>query len=92
MPQDGERALAQRGLLGVGADPVFAAGAGYPLAGLAPRTPGIWNPLPYFNTVKADHQEGNIADLSAFYRAAQAGTLPAVSWIAPSGKVSEHPP
>ena len=56
------------------------------------RTPGIWNPLPYFDTVKADHQEGNIQDLSAFYRAAQAGTLPAVSWIAPSGKVSEHPP
>jgi phospholipase C len=56
------------------------------------RTPGIWNPLPYFDTVKADHQEGNIKDLSAFYRAAQAGTLPAVSWIAPSGKVSEHPP
>ena len=24
------------------------------------RTPGIWNPLPYFDTVKADHQEGNI--------------------------------
>ena len=56
------------------------------------RTPGIWNPLPYFDTVKADHQEGNIAGLPEFYRAAQAGTLPAVSWIAPSGKVSEHPP
>jgi phospholipase C len=56
------------------------------------KTPGIWNPLPYFDTVKADRQEGNIQDLSAFYRAAQAGTLPAVSWIAPSGKVSEHPP
>jgi phospholipase C len=56
------------------------------------KTPGIWNPLPYFDTVKADHQEGNIQDLSRFYRAAQAGTLPAVSWIAPSGKVSEHPP
>jgi phospholipase C len=56
------------------------------------KTPGIWNPLPYFDTVKADHQEGNIQDLSGFYRAAQAGTLPAVSWIAPSGKVSEHPP
>jgi hypothetical protein len=34
VPRDGERALAQRGLLGEGADPVFAAGARYPLAGL----------------------------------------------------------
>jgi phospholipase C len=56
------------------------------------KTPGIWNPLPYFDTVKADHQEGNIKDLSKFYRAASTGTLPAVSWIAPSQKVSEHPP
>jgi phospholipase C len=56
------------------------------------RTPGIWNPLPYFDTVRADHQEGNIQDLSRFYQAAKSGTLPAVSWIAPSGAVSEHPP
>jgi phospholipase C len=56
------------------------------------KTPGIWNPLPYFDTVKADHQEGNIQDLSRFYRAAKNGTLPAVTWIAPSQTVSEHPP
>ena len=56
------------------------------------RTPGIWNPLPYFDTVRADHQEGNIQDLSRFYQAAKNGTLPSVSWIAPSGTVSEHPP
>jgi phospholipase C len=55
-------------------------------------TPGIWNPLPYFDTVKADHQEGNIQDLSRFYAQARSGKLPAVSWIAPSGKDSEHPP
>jgi hypothetical protein len=30
--------------------------------------------------------------LSNFYSAAQAGTLPAVSWIVPSGDMSEHPP
>ena len=41
VPQDGERALAQRGLLGVGADPVFAAGAGYPLAGLLLALPAV---------------------------------------------------
>jgi phospholipase C len=58
----------------------------------APHTPGIWNPLPYFDTVKADRQRKNIQDLSSFYRSAKAGTLPAVSWIEPSGKVSDHPP
>jgi phospholipase C len=55
-------------------------------------TPGIWNPLPFFDTVKADHQLGNIQSVSNFYKAAAAGTLPAVSWVVPSGEVSEHPP
>ena len=56
------------------------------------RTPGIWNPLPYFDTVNSDHQTGNIQSVKKFYAAAQAGTLPAVSWVVPSGDVSEHPP
>ncbi|HEY6397127.1 MAG TPA: alkaline phosphatase family protein [Solirubrobacteraceae bacterium] len=56
------------------------------------RTPGIWNPLPYFDTVRQDQQLGNVTSLSDFYAAAQAGTLPAVSWINPNGRVSEHPP
>jgi phospholipase C len=56
------------------------------------RTPGIWNPLPYFDTVRNDHQLGNIQSVSRFYAAAKHGTLPAVSWIVPSGAVSEHPP
>ena len=55
-------------------------------------TYGIWNPLPWFDTVKTDHQLGNIQDVSKFYAAAKAGTLPAVSWVVPSGEVSEHPP
>ena len=55
-------------------------------------TPGIWNPLPYFDTVRADGQLGNIQSVQNFYTAAAAGTLPAVSWVAPSGDVSEHPP
>jgi phospholipase C len=55
-------------------------------------TPGIWNPLPWFDTVREDWQLGNIASLRNFFKAARRGTLPAVSWIAPSGKVSEHPP
>ena len=57
-----------------------------------PSTPGIWNPLPFFDTVKADRQLRNITNLSSFYRSAKASTLPAVSWIDPSGQVSEHPP
>jgi phospholipase C len=56
------------------------------------KTPGIWNPLPYFDTVRADNQLGNIQSVQNFYTAAVAGSLPAVSWIAPSGDVSEHPP
>jgi phospholipase C len=56
------------------------------------RTPGIWNPLPYFDTVHQDGQAGNIQSLSNFYSAAKAGTLPAVSWVIPNGRVSEHPP
>jgi len=56
------------------------------------KTPGIWNPLPYFDTVRQDGQLGNIQPLSDFYSAAANGTLPAVSWINPTGAVSEHPP
>ncbi len=56
------------------------------------KTPGIWNPLPYFDTVKADGQEGNIQSVDNFYAQAAKGTLPAVSWVVPSGEVSEHPP
>lgn len=55
-------------------------------------TPGIWNPLPYFDTVKNDGQLGNVQSVSNFYAQAKAGTLPAVSWVVPSGEVSEHPP
>ena len=55
-------------------------------------TPGIWNPLPRFDDVVADHQLGDIQPLHAFYRAARKGVLPAVAWIVPSQAVSEHPP
>jgi phospholipase C len=56
------------------------------------QTPGIWNPLPYFDTVRQDGQLGNIQSVANFYDQAKAGTLPAVSWVVPSGPVSEHPP
>jgi phospholipase C len=56
------------------------------------RTPGIWNPLPWFDTVRQDGRLGNIAPLRKFFAAARAGRLPAVSWVVPSQRVSEHPP
>ena len=55
-------------------------------------TPGIWNTLRYFDTVRADGELGNIESVDNYYKAAKAGTLPAVTWIVPSGAVSEHPP
>jgi phospholipase C len=55
-------------------------------------TPEIWNPLPYFDTVRQDKQLGNIQGLESFYADAQNNKLPAVSWIVPTGYTSEHPP
>jgi len=56
------------------------------------KTPGIWNPLPYFDTVAQDGQLGNIQPIHDFYVQARTGRLPAVSWVDPAGAVSEHPP
>ncbi|HEV2361311.1 MAG TPA: alkaline phosphatase family protein [Acidimicrobiales bacterium] len=55
-------------------------------------TPGIWNPLPLFDDVRADHQRKNIQPLGNFISDAAAGRLPAVSWVIPSNEDSEHPP
>jgi phospholipase C len=54
--------------------------------------PGIWNPLPGFGDVKSDGQTGNVQTVDHFLTAAKDGTLPAVSWVVPNGKVSEHSP
>jgi phospholipase C len=56
-----------------------------------PRTPGIWNPLPSFDTVRQDNQLGNIRPTSDLFAALRQDRLPAVSWVIPSGVVSEHP-
>jgi phospholipase C len=56
-----------------------------------PQTRGIWNPLPDFTDVHQDHQVRNVQSLSNFFKATRHGTLPAVSWIVPNGRVSEHP-
>jgi phospholipase C len=57
-----------------------------------PGTASIWNPLPYFDTVKRNHQLGNIQSIGQLYRAANSGHLPSVSWVIPNDYVSEHPP
>src|SRR5260370_25729453 len=54
--------------------------------------PGIWNPLPYFDTVQQDNQLSNIQPVGNFLQAAKNGTLPAVSLGVPDGRDSEHPP
>jgi phospholipase C len=56
------------------------------------RTPGIWNPLPSFDDVKQDGQLSNIKDTSLFFRDLRDGALPAVAWLAPGNRYSEHPP
>jgi phospholipase C len=56
------------------------------------KTPGIWNPLPWFETVKQDRQRENVAPFNDFMQAARTGTLPSVSWLAPADVVSDHPP
>ncbi len=57
-----------------------------------PATPGIWNPLPNFSTVRENREIENIQDTSVFLNDAKAGTLPNVSWVVPNQRVSEHPP
>jgi phospholipase C len=56
------------------------------------KTPGIWNPLPFFDTVRDDGELANVQSVENFFDQASNGTLPAVAWIVPSGPVSEHPP
>ena len=53
----------------------------------------FWNPLPAFPAVMGDPREvSRLVDVSQFYADAARGTLPQVSWVIPSGAVSEHPP
>ncbi len=53
----------------------------------------LWNPLPAFPAVQDNpDQRSRLVDTAQFYDDAQNGTLPQVSWVIPSGAVSEHPP
>jgi len=58
-----------------------------------PKKYTLWNPLPAFPAVSGDPAQWNrLVDTSQFYSDAANGTLPQVSWVIPSGAVSEHPP
>jgi Phosphoesterase family len=63
-----------------------------PAGATAPRNANIWNPLPWFDTVRQNHQLSNIASLSRIRLAAHPGRLPSVSWVMPAQSVSDHPP
>ena len=53
----------------------------------------LWNPLPAFPAVANNPaQNSRLQDTAQFYADAAAGKLPQVSWVIPSGAVSEHPP
>jgi phospholipase C len=56
------------------------------------KTGSIWNPLPSFETVQQGGHAANVQSIQNLVGAAEAGALPAVSWVVPSGPVSEHPP
>jgi phospholipase C len=55
------------------------------------RVPEPWNPLPDFVDVHRDRQLGNVTPSSHFFTAASSGRLPAVSWVVPNWKESDHP-
>ncbi len=53
----------------------------------------FWNPLPAFPAVQNDpNQRSRMVDTSEFYTDTLEGKLPQVSWVVPSGAVSEHAP
>jgi phospholipase C len=57
----------------------------------ARRTVVHQTPLPWFTTVRRNHQVGNVRGHSEYYDAARQGTLPSVSWVVPYNGVGEHP-
>jgi phospholipase C len=55
----------------------------------------IWNPPPLFHWVQAKgagYLRAHNPPIEQFLHDLQHGSLPQVSWIAPAGKFSEHPP
>jgi phospholipase C len=59
----------------------------------APKRYSFWNPLPAFPAVRQNPAQWNrLVSTAQFYQDAASGNLPQVSWVIPSGVVSEHPP
>jgi phospholipase C len=56
------------------------------------HTPGVWNPLRWFDTVRQDHQLRDIKPLNALFTDLENHKLPSISWVVPGDKDSEHPP
>jgi phospholipase C len=48
-------------------------------------------PVPWFTTVREDHELRRVRGHGDYYEAARRGTLPAVSWVMPYAAVGEHP-
>jgi phospholipase C len=61
-------------------------------AGNLPGVPRIFNVLPGFVDVHAQHTLSHIQPLENFFTALRENHLPAVSWILPDDHDSEHPP
>jgi phospholipase C len=56
------------------------------------HTPGVWNPLPWFDTVRQDNQLRDVKPLRALFTDLARNRLPSISWIIPGDKDSDHPP
>ncbi|HEY3264550.1 MAG TPA: alkaline phosphatase family protein [Actinomycetota bacterium] len=48
-------------------------------------------PVPWFTTVRQNHQVGNVRTHNEYFHRAAEGTLPSVSWVMPYNGVGEHP-
>jgi phospholipase C len=48
-------------------------------------------PLPWFTTVRQNHQMRNVMGHTSYFEAAANGRLPSVSWVLPYSGVGEHP-
>jgi len=75
--------------VGVGEQPGCKGGEGECEQG--PGKPGKWNPLPEFVTVHDDGELRNVRPADDFFEDARRGALPAVSWIVPNARYSDHP-
>ena len=61
------------------------------------KVASLWNPIPLFtlfqDQVKTNPQyQSHVVPIDNFLVAVNTNNLPSVSWIAPSGPISEHPP